>query len=137
LAGRSVIVEDEFVKYQRGFSLIEVLVAIVIISIIFAGLLGAMNGSTRGAIQTDQMDTARSLAECQMEYIKKVPFSSTYSPDPTMYDSINNQFINYPGYSATITAATAAERDANIQKISITIAYLGSTITTLDDCRVK
>jgi prepilin-type N-terminal cleavage/methylation domain-containing protein len=136
-AGRSVIIEGKFVNNQRGFSLIEVLVAMIIISIVFAGLLGAMNGSTRVAVQKDRMDTARVLAEGQMEYVKKQPFSTTYLPDPTTYDSINNEFIYYPGYSATITAAPAVERNANIQKISIGIVCQGSTVATLDDCRVK
>jgi prepilin-type N-terminal cleavage/methylation domain-containing protein len=122
---------------QRGFSLIEVMIAILIIGIVFSGVLGAMNGSTRGAVKTDKMDTARVLAEGQMEYVKRQTFSATYTPDPNMYDSVNDRFKYYPGYSATISAVPAAERDANIQKISVAILYQGSTLTTLDDCKVK
>jgi prepilin-type N-terminal cleavage/methylation domain-containing protein len=122
---------------QRGFSLIEVMISILIISIVFAGIMGAMNGSTRSAVKIDKMDTARVLAEGQMEYVKRQPYSTTYTPDEDMYDSDNNRFIYYPAYSATITAGSAAERDANIQKISVAIIYQGSTVMTLDDCRVK
>jgi prepilin-type N-terminal cleavage/methylation domain-containing protein len=125
------------VKKQRGYSLVEVLVAMVIISITFAGLLGTMSQVTRGALKTSQIDTARTLAQSQMEYVKRQMYSTTYAPNPSVYDSVHNQFIEHPGYSATIAVATAAERNANIQKISVTIAYQGTTVATLDDCRVK
>src|SRR5208283_1305690 len=106
-------------KNQKGFSLLEVLVAIALIGVVAAGFLGAMANATKGAITTDQIDTARTLAQGQMEYIKKLPFAPSYSPgDSTVYDSIHNHFIYYPGYSATITAVNAAQRDANIQKIT-------------------
>lgn len=126
-------------RKQKGFALLEVLVAIALIGIVAAGYLGAMNNATQGAVKTDLMDTARTLAEGQMEYVKTQPFSLSceYARDPAMYDSINNRFINYPGYSATISATAATQRDANIQKITVTILYKGSTVTSLTDCRVK
>lgn len=130
------------IRSEKGFSLLEVLVAIALISVVSAGFLGAMNNAQKGAMKTDQMDKARALAQDQMEYVKTLPFATSYSPGPTtVYDSVNNQFINYPGYSATITATPAAQRDANIQKITVAIIYITPddrpATTTLDDCRVK
>ena len=121
-------------KNEKGFSLLEVLIAIAIIGVVCAGFLAAMNNAHKGATIIDQIDTSRALAEGQMEYIKKQPFATSYSPDPTMVN-------NYPGYSATITTANTAQRDANIQKITVTIFYVRpngvSGNTTLEDCKVK
>ena len=73
-----------------------------------------------------------------MEYVKTLPFAASYSPgDYTVYDSTHNKFINYAGYSATITSVNAAQRNVDIQKITVTIFYNGINITTLDDCKVK
>jgi prepilin-type N-terminal cleavage/methylation domain-containing protein len=126
------------IKNEQGFVLLEVLIAIAIIGVIAAGFLGAMHNATTAALKTDRIDTARTLAEGQMEYIKQLGFATSYSPgDLNVYDSIHNQFFNYPGYSATITTVNAAQRDANIQKVTVTIKYMGSTVLTLDDCKAN
>jgi prepilin-type N-terminal cleavage/methylation domain-containing protein len=119
-------------RSQKGFSLIDVLVSMAIIGIVGVGLLSAMTTSSRAAIATDQMDTARVLAQSQMEYVKRLDFSSSGTYTPQAISS-----TDYPGYAAIITAAPAAERDGNIQKITVTITRNGNTITTLQDCKAK
>jgi prepilin-type N-terminal cleavage/methylation domain-containing protein len=122
----------------KGFSLLEVMIAIAIIGIVVAGFMGAMSNAINGALKNDQMETARTLAVGQMEYVKKLPFAASYTPgDSTVYDSVQNKFINYNVYSASITAVSAAERNINIQKLTVTIFCNGVVVATLDDCKVK
>ena len=129
------------ISNEKGFSLLEVLISLAIIGVVCAGLLGGMANSLKGANTIDQIDTARSLAEGQLEYIKKQPFAVSYAPDPAMVtvsgNPITYSFNGFSGYSATITAVNAAQRDANIQKITVTIKHNGITATTLDGCKVK
>jgi len=128
-------------KNEKGFSLLEVLIGIAIIGIVCAGFLGGMTHALKGANDVDQIDTARALAEGQMEYVKKQTFATAYTPDSSMVTSSGSpavyNFDNYTGYSAAITAANAADRDALIQKITVTISYHGTPVATLESCKTK
>jgi prepilin-type N-terminal cleavage/methylation domain-containing protein len=117
-------------KSEKGFTLIEVLVAMVILGTVGVGLLSAMTLSSRAAMTTDRMDTSRALAENQMEYVKKLPYAATYTPETISQTT-------YPGYTAMVTVADAAQRDTCIQKITVTITRNGNTTATLEDCKVK
>jgi prepilin-type N-terminal cleavage/methylation domain-containing protein len=124
-------------KSEKGFSLLEVLVAMALIGIVAVGCLAAMTNATKGAVTIDRIDTARALAQGQMEYAKKLPFAASYNPDPSMVNPTTNEFIDYPGYVASISTGNAAQRDAFIQKITVTITHNGNIATTLDDCKAK
>jgi prepilin-type N-terminal cleavage/methylation domain-containing protein len=124
-------------RSQKGFVLLEVLIAIAVLGILASGFFVGMNNATKGAVMTDRNDTSRSLAESQMEYVKNQPYAVSYLPDPAVYDYENNQFTNYPGYSAVITVTDAAERDSRIQKINVAISYRGVVAARLDDFKVK
>lgn len=116
-------------KSEKGFTLIEVLVGLTLISLLAVGYLSALTSSSTASIIIDRTDTARSLAQSQMEYIKKQPFASSYIQDAIPAE--------YTGYAVTINAAQAAERDSLIQTITITVTHNGQTITTLQDCKTK
>ena len=126
-------------RNQKGFSLLEVLVSLALIGVLTTGFLGAMSNATKGAIMNDRIDTSRALAQGQMEYVKKLAFSTNatvYPPDPNMVNG-SNQFINYPGYSVAISASNAAQRSASIQTITVTIFYNNTAAATLQDCKAQ
>jgi prepilin-type N-terminal cleavage/methylation domain-containing protein len=122
-------------KHQKGFTLIEVMIAMAIIGIIVAGTMGSLIGSTKAAVKSDQMDTARALALSQLEYVKKLPFSAAgYTADSAI-------MAQHPGYTAAIVSNPAQDRDANIQRITVSITYQdiykgGTATTTLQDFKV-
>jgi prepilin-type N-terminal cleavage/methylation domain-containing protein len=120
---------------QKGFGLIEVLVALAILGVTAVGYMSALATSTKTAIKTDRMDTGRAISQTVMEYVKKQAFSSAGS----YYDStdIDDMLSEYPGYTVDIDAPPAPERDTYIQKITVTVYYDGQTVTTLEDCKAK
>jgi prepilin-type N-terminal cleavage/methylation domain-containing protein len=119
-------------RKQQGFTLIEVLVAMAILGVVAVCYLGALTTSSRAAIATDQMDTGRAIAQAQMEWVKNQSFLT--SGEYTLNTVVMAQ---YPGYSAEITAANAAQRDGFIQKVTVTVYKGAKIVTHLEDCKVK
>jgi prepilin-type N-terminal cleavage/methylation domain-containing protein len=136
---------EKLFRSEKGLSLIEVLVSLAIISVVAVGYLSAMTTSSRASIKADQMDTARTLAQGQMEYIKEQKFAASYTLDDAVFNANSNEFKDYPGYTVgavntdrwRIVPSTPANRDALIQMISITIYFRDKAIFTLEDCKVK
>jgi len=64
-------------KNQRGASLIEVMVALVLLSIIAVAFLGGLSTAFKANYIVDERSTAQSLAQSQMEYIKSQDYKSS------------------------------------------------------------
>ena len=77
-------------KKQRGFTLLEVLVATLIMAIAVAGLMGAISTSIRNAARLTDHDRAVQLGRQKMDELliatgleKGVPFQGTWGPEAT------------------------------------------------------
>ena len=118
-------------RTEKGFSLIEVLIALVIFSLIGVGFLSGLGTGLKVLSQTDVLETAKNLAESQMEYVKGLDYRSTGSyPEAPIPDE-------YPGFSAAINAGPVTDRDANIQEILVTISLDGEAVLTLEGYKVN
>ena len=112
-------------KGERGFSLLEVVIAIGVLGILVAAFIPAMMGATKFNISTDERETANNLAEREIEYVKSQPYAPAYSSD--------NYSADYPGFSVDpITVIeTIANRDSNIQAVTVVVRRNGLQIVTL------
>jgi prepilin-type N-terminal cleavage/methylation domain-containing protein len=109
-------------KGEKGFSLIEVVIALGIMGIIAAAYLGSLANASKSLIVADERATAESLARSQMEWVKKLDYASSY-PAPT----IPPDYVA-TGYSATI--ASPEEFKPGLQRIKITVKHNGKAIIT-------
>lgn len=66
-----------FLRGQRGFTLIEVLVAAAILAAIGVGLLNALDTNAKATRQLDEKVVATNLATAYLEAIKAAPYDST------------------------------------------------------------
>ena len=64
-------------KDQKGFSLIEVVIAVALLGIIAVGFLGALGTASKALLTADERETAKNLAESQMEYVQEQDYSRT------------------------------------------------------------
>lgn len=117
-------------KSEKGFAFIEILISLAILGIIAFSFLGGLSTASKGLLTADERETAKNLAEAQMEYIKNRPYSTSYSPSAAILGE-------YDGYEVNVTT-TALEDDGNIQKITIKIDHPPKAeIVTLENYKVN
>ena len=108
------------IRDEKGFSLIETVIAIALLGIIGIAFLSGLVTSSKTLFLTDERETAKNLAESQMEYVKNQGYLASYPAAPISGE--------YSGYSVTIYTDNINLRDGNIQKIRVVVSHEGSPI---------
>jgi type IV pilus assembly protein PilV len=116
---------QQLVKSQNGFTLLEVLVAIVILTIGLLGTAGLTTGVIRGNHYSKNITSATAAAQTQLESIK----SSGYA---------NATTTNFPGDTVTMggmtftrtTTVTNSSPAANMKTVSVTVSWTESNNTS-------
>lgn len=123
---------------EKGFSLIENLVAMVVLGIIGVVVLSAITMAARSNIISDEITTAENLARNQMDFVQDLPYDS--GNNPPVYGLI----ADIPtGYTIVVSAArlnpenSDKEEDHGIQQIDVTISRGDKTINNLTDYKVN
>jgi prepilin-type N-terminal cleavage/methylation domain-containing protein len=129
-----------WLKRQResGFTLIEAVIALAILGVIAAGIALGLISAIKGVSFTDSRETAKNVAETQMEYVKASKYSSAYSLyTPSPLPSYWNQYV-------TNISVTQVEGnpDPNIQMITVNVSYTdiydgGPAEVVLEDFKVN
>ena len=135
-------------KSEKGFSLLEVLVAITLMGLVFVAFLSALYTASRAVSIADERASAESLARTEMEYVRSQLYSAapwdyavtsserSSTDPPSWYNSDNNPPLldnSYDGYTISVSAGGLLDPsiDNEIQKIAVTVAHQdGSGIIT-------
>jgi len=145
-------VRKAFQGRSRGFTLIEVLIALVLMGTIAIAVLGALSTASLVLFAADKRATAESLARSQMEFVK----NQEYSPAPTNgvgnYTKIpevpagysicscnrTDQPVNCGAGDGVIGVPwdsgnnTDVYKDEGLQKIKLVIEHDGKVVITLE-----
>ena len=150
-------------RKQRGFTLIEVIIAMALLGIIAIAFLGALATASSSIIIADERTTAESLARSQMEYAKNQDYSdnqwsyevtdssrAVLAGAPSWWDDDNPPLLssNYAGYSVEIKAEDfdadndgsieVPGEDEGIRKITVTVEHLAKPeVIILEDYKLK
>ena len=131
-------VRKAFQGSSRGFSLIEVSIAIALIGVLAVAILGALSYASTVLIITDRQATAESLAKSQMEYVKNQEYIPAEDGGVATYDEISGIPYGYTIWSFNRTGEivegvigipwnsgnnTAAYYDNGLQKITVVVRY--------------
>jgi prepilin-type N-terminal cleavage/methylation domain-containing protein len=118
---------------QRGFVLVEALVALTIVGVMSVVLLGGIATSSKATIVTGEQEIAESLVRTEIEYVKNhsyLSYPSTYPLDPNM--TIPSAWT-IPLPSTSKVHAT----DDGIQIVTVSAVHQGRTILTIQSFKVN
>lgn len=118
-------------RNQQGFTMVETVVSIAVLSTTAVALMGAISTGSLGYRVVGRQVTAVRLAVTQMENTKSY---APYLVPPASYPTVALP----AGYGLTALATSITGRDANtLEKITITVTHNGSTLKVLEGYKAK
>jgi prepilin-type N-terminal cleavage/methylation domain-containing protein len=119
---------------QRGFAILEMLMALALLGVIGAGFMSAVSTASVSTARLDEHVQAVALARSQLEQIKGVLYASSYSVtvSPPLPYSVTIQVL------AIDDVNCIAELSCNtLQQITVQVSRPGKTILSLANYRKK
>jgi len=141
-------------RKEKGFTLVEVIIALAILGVIGIAFLGALATASKSVVVADEQATSESLARSEMEYVKsqdyscadwsyELPLPSDWPeeslPDWWDFDKPHTLPNGYTGFTVNVNAYRldpqndGTSSDDGLQQIIVTIKYLDDdTIINLE-----
>jgi prepilin-type N-terminal cleavage/methylation domain-containing protein len=114
---------------SRGFTMLEVVIAIALLGIIAISILTSLSAASAALIIADRRATAESLARTQMEYVKHSDYDNDLAEDHPEYSLDPQIQTTLPPNFSVVTTAVRLDHDENpndddgIQLITVTVTY--------------
>jgi prepilin-type N-terminal cleavage/methylation domain-containing protein len=115
------------VKSERGFSLVEVIIAIALLGIVAVAFLGGLSTASNAIFHADERATAESLARTEMEYLRNQDYIDYSVTGHAEYQSITPP----SGYNIVVSVERLdmdpppgdPDDDDGIQKITVFVYH--------------
>ena len=131
----------KFLREQRGFTLIEVVVAVGILGLIGTGVVAAIDTNSRASRTMDEQVVAINLATTYFEALKECEYAEEY---PNIDCNLHSIAVP-PGYQVNIYTQFSSDgeswsdnyTDETLQKIIISVSRAGSGKPVLSICNFR
>ena len=110
--------------HEKGFMLVEALVAVAVMGTAVVALLAALSTSSIAVTLVEERVTTDGIARSQLEYTQSLPFQVA----PATYSSITPP----ARYSVTAEAFPVIGADDDLQRIVITVFHEGVWVLTTE-----
>jgi len=104
-----------FLSEERGYSLVEVIVSIMLLAIAIIPMVGMFDTGLKSATAGDNYDTARALAYTNLEKVRSLPYATAK--------------VNYKPVNATPTAGTTVSCNTGIFTCGVTTTYVDDSFS--------
>ncbi len=124
---------------SRGFSMLEVVIAIALLGIIAVSVLSALQTAAMALISADRRATAESIARTQMEYVRYSDYDNILEEGHPQYDLDPQIEATLPPDFSVVTTAIRLNKDVDpddddgIQQITVIVGHNDRVIITLED----
>ncbi len=132
-------------KKQTGHTLLEVVVAMVLLSVVVGGVIAAPHVSQGSSPNAALLANAQALADAQMEYVSACAYDDVN--DPPQYGLNPDLPLNEPPYDGNYQVSTNAVRvdvsgngtddDEGIQRVTVAVSAYGDLVLSLEDNKFK
>jgi type IV pilus assembly protein PilV len=110
-----------FFKGLNGFTLVEVVVAMVILSVGFMTMAGVAASVMRGNAHSSRMTTATTLAQEKMEEIRRSGYSGIPDAETTTVEDYES-IAHYNSYKRVVSTAATHAADG-IKMVTVTVCW--------------
>lgn len=114
----------------RGFTLIEAIVAIVVIGVALTGLLLAVGASVRGSADPVVQRQMLAIAQQFIEEVQLKPWAAAANAAPAgCARDTYNDLLDYNGYSSTTICAVDGTAIAALSGYAVSISVAAATLS--------
>jgi len=128
---------------EEGSSLLEALMAVMILAICATGFIVVLTQTTRLLLQTELRESARNLATAQLEYIKTLTYDNVTADVVLTYSPNSELDIEYGLVTDVISVVrlhpieNPQPGDEGVQKITLNITQGDNILTTLEGYKAE
>ena len=132
-------------KRQTGQTLLEVVVAMVLLSLVVGGVIAAPHVSQGASPDPAVLTNAEALAGAQLEYVNACAYDDINNPPH--YGLAPSLRLNEPPYNGNYQVSTKAIRvdvsgngtddDEGVQRVTVAVSAYGDAVLTFENDKLR